>query len=90
MTIPTLEYHGHELRAYSQKRFPPFGDPHAPGPRRFGAIVRIDAIPATSAASPRYTTIFQDGEPQTATLALDLAMQFGKDIVDGKIAPAAI
>jgi len=90
MTIPTLEYRGHELRAYSQKLFPPFGDPHAPGPQRFGSIVRIDTIPPSSVAAPRYTTIFRDGEPETAALALDLAMQFGKDIVDGKIVPLAI
>jgi hypothetical protein len=90
MIIPTLEYHGHELRAYSQSLFPPFADPHAPGPKRFGSIVRIDTIPATSAIAPRYSTVFLNGAPQTAALALDLAMQFGMDIVDGKIAPAAI
>nr|WP_232239140.1 hypothetical protein [Burkholderia oklahomensis] len=61
MTIPTLEYHGHELRAYSQILFPPFGDPHTPGPKRFGSIVRIDTIPATSATAPCYSTIFQNG-----------------------------
>ncbi|MBZ5788723.1 hypothetical protein K8353_01235 [Burkholderia contaminans] len=90
MTIPTPEYRGHELRVYSQMLFPPFGDPHAPGPKRFGSIVHIDTVPATAAAAPRYSTIFEHGAPQTAALALDLAMQFGKDIVDGKITPPAI
>ncbi|UXU89653.1 hypothetical protein [Burkholderia sp. S-53] len=90
MTIPALEYRGRELRFYSQALFPPFGNPHAPGPKRFGSIVRIDTIPATSATAPRYSTIFEHGAPQTAALVLDLAMQFGKDIVDGKIAAVAI
>ncbi|KVF79227.1 hypothetical protein WS75_05505 [Burkholderia sp. FL-7-2-10-S1-D7] len=90
MTIPTLEYRGRELRVYSQMLFPPFGDPHAPGPKRFASIVRIATIPATSATAPRYSTIFEHGAPQTAALSLEPAMQFGKDIVDGKIAPAAI
>ncbi|MBU9278497.1 MULTISPECIES: hypothetical protein [Burkholderia] len=90
MTIPTIDYRGHELRAYSQCLFPPFGDPHSPGPRRFGSIVRIDTIPPTSAPAVRYRTIFANGEPSTEERALDDAMQFGKDIVDGKITPVPI
>ena len=45
MTIHTIEYRGYALRAYSQQIFPPHGDPFAKGPKRFSAIVQIDAVP---------------------------------------------
>lgn len=90
MSIPALEYHGHALRGCSQTRFPPFGDPHAPGRQRIRSIVRVDTIPPTPAAAPRDTTVFREDAPQTAALALEPATQFGKDIVDGKIAPPEI
>ncbi|GAB7536832.1 hypothetical protein [Burkholderia sp. 22PA0106] len=90
MTIPTIDYRGHELRAYAQSLFPPLGDPYLPGARRFGSVVRIDTIPSTSAPAMRYRTIFANGEPPTEALALDGAIQFGKDIVDGKITAVPI
>ncbi len=90
MTIPTLEYRGYELRAHARKLAPPFGDLLAPGPRRFTSIVRIDTRPPTSALATRYTTLRHDDAPQTEQAALDPAIEFGKAIVDGKIAPPAL
>ncbi|MGC3024270.1 hypothetical protein ACPUER_03815 [Burkholderia sp. DN3021] len=43
-----------------------------------------------SAAAPRDTAVFHEGAPQTAVFAVELAMQFDRDIVDGEIAPAEI
>jgi hypothetical protein len=31
LSVPTLEYRGYELRAYSQQVFPPYCDPYADG-----------------------------------------------------------
>ncbi len=83
MIIPTIEYRGHELRAYSHQEFPPHGDPYAKGPRQFSSVVRIDTIPAGEVR--RYSTSFSGTSPIRASDAIDLAMQYGKDIVDGKV-----
>jgi hypothetical protein len=50
MTIPTSEYRGYELHAYSQKIFPTYHNPYANGPKQYVAVV-----------------------------------QYGKDIIDGKV-----
>jgi hypothetical protein len=85
MTIPTIEYRGYELRAYSHQEFPLHRDPYAKGPRRFSSVVRIDTIQPGAATARRYATLFTTASPTTAGDAIDLAMQYGKDIVDGKI-----
>lgn len=85
MTIPTIEYKGYELRAYPNQEFPPHRDPYAKGPRQFSSVVRIDTIPSSEVKARRYATLFAAASPTTAGDAIDLAMQYGKDIVDGKI-----
>ncbi len=92
MMIPTVAYKGHELRAYASQQFPPFGDPYAKGPRRYSSVVRIDTVPSTETETEarRYTTVFDAASPATFNDAIDLAMQFGKDIVDGKVQAAAL
>jgi hypothetical protein len=85
MTIPTIEYRGYELRAYSHQEFPLHRDPYAKGARRFSSVVGIDAIPSTGASLRRYSTLFGGASPTNARDAIELAMQFGKDIVDGKV-----
>jgi hypothetical protein len=90
MTIPTATYNGHELRAYASQQFPPFGDPYAKGVRRFSSVVRIDTIPFSEADARRYSTVFDAVSPATFDDAIGLAMQFGKDIVDGKVQAAAL
>ncbi|MCC8403345.1 hypothetical protein LJ655_15845 [Paraburkholderia sp. MMS20-SJTN17] len=85
MTIPTIEYRGHELRAYSHQEFPLHRDPYATGPRQFSSVVRIDTIQPSEAKAQRYATVFDTASPTTAGDAIDLAMQYGKDIVDGKV-----
>jgi hypothetical protein len=67
MTIPTIEYRGYELRAYSHQVFPLHRDPYAKGRRQFSSFVRIDTVPSREVD------------------AIELAMQYGKDIVDGKV-----
>ncbi|WP_168793966.1 hypothetical protein [Paraburkholderia aromaticivorans] len=90
MIIPTATYNGHELRAYASQQFPPFGDPYANGARRFSSVVRIDTIPLNEADARRYSTVFDAASPATFNDAIERAMQFGKDIVDGKIEAAAL
>lgn len=85
MTIPTIEYKGHEMRAYSHQLFPPHRDPYAKGPRQFSSFVRIETIPSGKVKARRYATLFGALGPTTMDDALDLAMQYGKDIVDGKV-----
>ncbi|CAB3759977.1 hypothetical protein [Paraburkholderia humisilvae] len=84
MTIPTIEYRGYELRAYSHQEFPLHRDPYAKGPRQFSSVVRIDNIQPNAGEPRRYATLFA-ATPTTASDAIDLAMQYGKDIVDGKV-----
>jgi hypothetical protein len=90
MTIHTIEYRGYALRAYSQQIFPPHGDPFAKGPKRFSAIVQIDAVPADSATSKRYSPALKGAEPASADDAIELAMQYGRDIIDGKVQAGAL
>jgi hypothetical protein len=78
------------LRAYAHQQFPPFGDPYAKGVRRFSSVVRIETIPSNEADARRYSTIFDAVSPATFDDAIDLAMQFGKDIVDGNVQAAAL
>ncbi|MGF6575014.1 hypothetical protein ABH945_007143 [Paraburkholderia sp. GAS333] len=85
MTIPTIEYRGYELRAYSHQDFPLHRDPYAKGPRQFSSVVRIDPIQPGGDTARRYATSFPAARPTTAGDAIDLAMQYGKDIVDGKV-----
>ncbi|WP_035553076.1 MULTISPECIES: hypothetical protein [Burkholderiaceae] len=85
MTIPTTQYKGYELRAYTHQAFPPFDDPYAQGPRRFSSVVRIDANPPTDIEARRFSTVFDGVPPSNPDAAIALAMQFGKDIVDGKV-----
>ncbi|MGF6243866.1 hypothetical protein P3T42_005631 [Paraburkholderia sp. GAS38] len=90
MIIPTMTYHGHELRAYAHQQFPPFDDPYAPGARRFASVVRIDTIPSSETDARRYATVFDAVSPASFDDAINLAMQFGKDIVDGKVQATAL
>ncbi|WP_346730439.1 hypothetical protein [Caballeronia sp. dw_19] len=90
MTIHTIEYRGYALRAYSQQIFPPHGDPFAKGPKRFSAIVQIDTVPSDSATSKRYSPAIKGVEPASADDAIDLAMQYGRDIIDGKVQAGAL
>ena len=90
MTIHTIEYRGYALRAYSQQIFPPHGDPFAKGPKRFSAIVQIDVIPSDSTTSKRYSPAIKGAEPASADDAIELAMQYGRDIIDGKVQAGAL
>ncbi|MDR7010032.1 MULTISPECIES: hypothetical protein [Paraburkholderia] len=85
MTIPTIEYRGYELRAYSHQVFPLHRDPYAKGPRQFSSVVRIDTIPFSEVKARRFATLFDAGSPTSAGDAIEVAMQYGKDIVDGKV-----
>ncbi|SAK70578.1 hypothetical protein AWB82_04250 [Caballeronia glebae] len=85
MTIPTIEYRGHELRAYSHQEFPLHRDPYANGLRKFSSVVRIDSTPPNDVKPRRYGTVFAGTNPDNDTDAIDLAMQYGKDILDGKV-----
>jgi hypothetical protein len=90
MTIHTIEYRGFALRAYSQQIFPPHGDPFAKGPKRFSAIVQIDAVPSDSSTSKRYSPAINGTGPASAEDAIELAMQHGRDIIDGKVQAGAL
>jgi hypothetical protein len=85
MTIPTIEYRGYELRAYSHQEFPLHRDPYAKGPRQFSSVVSIARIQPGEAKAQRYTTSFSTASPTTSGEAIDLAMQYGKDIIDGNV-----
>lgn len=90
MTIPTIEYKGHELRAYSQQMLPLYRDPYAPGPHRYSSVVRIDTIPPDEGTVRRYQTQFDGDEPTQAVDAVELAMQYARDIIDGKVRAQAL
>lgn len=85
MSIPTLEYKGNELRAYAQQTLPLYRDPYAPGPHRYASVVRIDTIPPGDGTARRYQAEFKGDDPTTAVDALDRAMQYARDIIDGKV-----
>jgi hypothetical protein len=82
MTIPTSEYKGYELRAYSQKVFPTYHNPYTNGPKQYVAVVQIDTIPSSGG---RRFSLISKAAPASAGNAIDLAMQYGKDIIDGKV-----
>jgi hypothetical protein len=88
MAIHTIEYSGYELRAYSQKVFPTYHDPYASGPKRFSSVVQIDSVP--SRGGRRYATRFSGANPANAEDAINLALQYGKDILDGKVQAAEL
>ncbi len=56
-----------------QQIFPPHGDPFAKGPKRFSAIIQIDAVPSDSATSKRYSPAIKGAEPANADDAIELA-----------------
>ncbi|WP_029972081.1 hypothetical protein [Paraburkholderia graminis] len=90
MTIPTIEYRRYELRAYSHQVFPLHRDPYAKGPRQFSSVVRIDTIASSEVKARRYATLFDGGTAASAGDAIGVAMQYGKDIVDGKVEPTGL
>jgi hypothetical protein len=86
MSIPTIEYRGYALSAYARQEFPLHRDPYAKGPRQFSCIVRIDSLAAAcEGGGSRYPTSFSTALPTNEDDAVDLAMQYGKDIIDGKV-----
>ena len=85
MTISTIEYRGYELRAYSHQEFPLHRDPYASGPREFSSVVRIESIQPCNGKPRRYGTVFAGTSPSNDSDAIDLAMKYGRDIVDGKV-----
>ena len=85
MLISTLKYKGHELRAYAKKTFPLYLDPYASGQHSYESVVRIDTIPPGDRTRRRYQADFNGADPATASDALDRAMQYARDIVDGKV-----
>lgn len=85
MAIPTMEYRGHVLRAYSKKVFPTHHDPYAGGPKQFSSVVMVDNISPAISNARRYAIVFRADPPARGIDAIDLAMEYGKDIVDGKI-----
>lgn len=47
--------------------------------------MRIDPIPAAGAKAGRYSTSFGTASPANEDDAVDLPLQYGKDIIDGKV-----
>jgi len=78
--IPMLQYKGHEVHAYVQHR-----DHYAAVERRYSAVIWIDTIPFNGARSRRYTTQFMEDGPVRDGSAMDLAMQYGRGIIDGAV-----
>ncbi|HYD95314.1 MAG TPA: hypothetical protein VEC01_08310 [Noviherbaspirillum sp.] len=87
MSIPTLQYKGYALRAYAQRTLPLYRDPYAAGPHRYASVVRIDAIPPGEGIPRRYQAEFKGTDPTTDVDAPERAMQYARDIVDGKVQP---
>jgi tRNA-dihydrouridine synthase len=52
--------------------------------------VRIDSGPSSNAGTRRYAVQFAGSDPALSVDALNLALQYGKDIIDGKIQPAQL
>jgi hypothetical protein len=90
MTLHAIEYRGFTMRAYSQQVFPPLDDPFAKGAKRFSAIVQIDDVPPDAATSKRYSPTARDANAASAEAAIDAAMQYGRDIIDGKVSAGAL
>jgi hypothetical protein len=85
MTIPTCEYKGFVLSAYSTRIFPTHHDPYARGLTKFSSIVRIDSLPPVRIKPQRYATVFMGTPPKSSRAAMDLAMQYGRNIIDGTV-----
>lgn len=85
MTIPTTEYKGFELRAYSHKLYPDHNNPYGGGPRKFSSVVAIDTIPSSGDYARRYATEFEGAYPSVFSDAIEKAMEYGRNIIDGKI-----
>jgi hypothetical protein len=85
MIVPTIDCKGYELRAYSRQEFPLHREPYAKDSRKFLSVVRIATVRPSEGNARRYTTLFATANPTTADGAIDLAMQHGKDVIDGKI-----
>jgi len=47
--------------------------------------VLIDTIPSSGTCARRYSTAFPDAYPARSSDAIDLAMEYGKAILDGKV-----
>lgn len=90
MPTATLRYKGHQLRAYAHRMFLPHLDPYASGTLRYESVVRIDTIPSGDGTCRRYQTDFNGADPGTTSDALELAMQYARDIVDGKVQAAIL
>jgi hypothetical protein len=90
MSIPTIEYRGYMLSAYPRREFPLHRDPYAKGQRQFSCVVSIDPMPAAAVKAGRYSTFFGTASPTNEDDAVDLAMQYGKDIIDGKVQAAEL
>lgn len=58
--------------------------PMPKGARRFSSVVRIDSVVPSEFDQHRYGTPSSAPETTTQAQALGAAIQFGKDIVDGK------
>jgi hypothetical protein len=52
--------------------------------------VRIDTIKPGETKAKRYATLFITASPTTAADAIDLAMQYSNDIVDGNVQASAL
>jgi len=85
MSIPTMVYHGFEIRAYARQTYPPFGDPYAKGTKRFSAVVRIESLDLREMHAQRYATPLGGMHANNTTDAVEVAMQYGRDIIDGKV-----
>jgi hypothetical protein len=87
MNISIMRYKGYEFRAYFQQTYPTLHDPYVTGPRRYSSIVRIDTVPSGIDSVRRYATPVVGESPTRAVDAIEQAMQYAKDIVDGKVKP---
>jgi len=90
MKTPMIEYKGHVLHAYHEQVFPTYHDPYASGAKRFSAVVRIDTVPFAAEEGRRYDVAVDGVAPDTALAATDLAMRYGREIIDGRIDPVAL
>jgi hypothetical protein len=85
MPIPSTEYRNHELRAYAYQEFPTHHNPFALGARRFTSVVRVSDLVDNDANASRYLVPAEGHEPPSAEDAIALAMEYGRNIVDGKV-----
>jgi len=85
MSVPFTEYHGYQLRAYSRPTLPLTSDTLSPAEKRFSAVVSIAACASHGNEMRRYSAPLSGAQVGTPESAADAAMQYGRDIVDGKI-----